>query len=248
MKNIQKDCTLLYHKPTSALGGSLLVPVRWHIVLHILYCCVQCVLCFVRCITVCNVYCVAHIALLCAMCTVLHILYYCVQCVLCFERCVTVCNVYCVLYVVFLCAMCTVLHILYYCVHTQPIWPYTHNPCAHVLLRVLVCVCVGLARTIYIRRTYGIFGLKITKYTVYIYVYIRFWPTLCMCCCRVLMQYEIEQLAQPRASHNKKPETSDHTSRMPKTYVLNNTSHRPKTHIMNDRSHRPKTHFTQTLC
>ena len=65
MKNIQKDCTLLYHKPTSALGGSLLVPVRWHIVLHILYCCVQCVLCFVRCITVCNVYCVAHIVLLC---------------------------------------------------------------------------------------------------------------------------------------------------------------------------------------
>jgi len=37
---------------------------------------------------------------------------------------------------------------------------------------------VGLARTIYIRCTYGIFGLEITKYTVYIYVYIRFWPTL----------------------------------------------------------------------
>ena len=37
---------------------------------------------------------------------------------------------------------------------------------------------IGLARTIYIRCTYGIFGLEITKYTVYIYVYIRFWPTL----------------------------------------------------------------------
>jgi hypothetical protein len=37
---------------------------------------------------------------------------------------------------------------------------------------------VGLARTIYIRFTYGIFGLEITKYTVYLYVYIRFWPTL----------------------------------------------------------------------
>ena len=37
---------------------------------------------------------------------------------------------------------------------------------------------VGLARTIYIWCTYGIFGLEITKYTVYIYVYIRFWPTL----------------------------------------------------------------------
>ena len=31
---------------------------------------------------------------------------------------------------------------------------------------------------IYIRCTYGIFGLEITKYTVYIHVYIRFWPTL----------------------------------------------------------------------
>jgi len=31
---------------------------------------------------------------------------------------------------------------------------------------------VGLARTIYIRCTYGIFGLEITKYTVYIYTYI----------------------------------------------------------------------------
>jgi hypothetical protein len=39
-------------------------------------------------------------------------------------------------------------------------------------------IYIGLARTIYIRCTYGIFGLKITKYTVYIYVYIRFWPTL----------------------------------------------------------------------
>ena len=42
---------------------------------------------------------------------------------------------------------------------------------------------VGLARTIYIRCTYGIFGLEITKYTVYIYVYIyiRFWPNLILC-------------------------------------------------------------------
>jgi len=37
---------------------------------------------------------------------------------------------------------------------------------------------IWLARTIYIRCTYGIFGLEITKYTVYIYTYIRFWPTL----------------------------------------------------------------------
>ena len=47
------------------------------------------------------------------------------------------------------------------------------------------CVCVGLARTIYIRCTYGFFGLDITKYTVSIYVYIRFWPTLRMCYLRL---------------------------------------------------------------
>ena len=37
---------------------------------------------------------------------------------------------------------------------------------------------VGLARTIYIRCIYGIFGRGITKYTVIYGVYIRFWPTL----------------------------------------------------------------------
>jgi len=41
-------------------------------------------------------------------------------------------------------------------------------------------VCVGLARTIYIRCVYGIFGREITIYTVIYGVYIRFWPTLCM--------------------------------------------------------------------
>jgi len=44
--------------------------------------------------------------------------------------------------------------------------------------RHLNLTLLGLARTIYIRCPYGIFGLEITKYTVYIYVYIRFWPTL----------------------------------------------------------------------
>ena len=37
---------------------------------------------------------------------------------------------------------------------------------------------VLLARTIYIRCIYGIFGRKITKYTVIYGVYVRFWPTL----------------------------------------------------------------------
>ena len=45
-----------------------------------------------------------------------------------------------------------------------------------------VCVCthVELARTIYIRCIYGIFGRKTTKYTVIYGVYIRLWPTLYM--------------------------------------------------------------------
>jgi len=39
---------------------------------------------------------------------------------------------------------------------------------------------IGLARTIYIRCIYGIFGREITKYTVIYGVYVRFWPTLKM--------------------------------------------------------------------
>ena len=37
---------------------------------------------------------------------------------------------------------------------------------------------VGLARTIYIRCIYGIFGREITKYTVIYSVNLRFWATL----------------------------------------------------------------------
>ena len=37
---------------------------------------------------------------------------------------------------------------------------------------------IGLARTIYIRLIYAIFGREITKYTVVCGAYIRFWPTL----------------------------------------------------------------------
>jgi hypothetical protein len=43
---------------------------------------------------------------------------------------------------------------------------------------VLAGKSVGLARTIYIRCVYGIFGREITIYTVIYGVYIRFWPTL----------------------------------------------------------------------
>ena len=37
---------------------------------------------------------------------------------------------------------------------------------------------IGLARAIYIRCTYGIFGREFTNYTVIYGLYIRFWPTL----------------------------------------------------------------------
>jgi len=40
---------------------------------------------------------------------------------------------------------------------------------------------VELARTIYIRRIYGVFGREMTRYTVIYGAYIRFWPTLCIC-------------------------------------------------------------------
>jgi hypothetical protein len=44
--------------------------------------------------------------------------------------------------------------------------------------------CVRLARTIYIRCVYGIFGREFTIYTVIYSVYIRFWPTLLLCMVR----------------------------------------------------------------
>jgi hypothetical protein len=48
-----------------------------------------------------------------------------------------------------------------------------------------------LARTIYIRWMYGMFGRKITKYTVIYGVYIRFWPALMECCVNHRQQQDI---------------------------------------------------------
>ena len=47
-----------------------------------------------------------------------------------------------------------------------------------VILNLSSRIFLELARTIYIRYIYGIFGRKTTKYTVIYGVYIRFWPTL----------------------------------------------------------------------
>jgi hypothetical protein len=50
--------------------------------------------------------------------------------------------------------------------------------CKMPLQDAIVKTFIGLARTIYIRFIYGIFGREITKYTVIYGVYVRFWPTL----------------------------------------------------------------------
>ena len=52
--------------------------------------------------------------------------------------------------------------------------PYTHMQCT----QGYDITKLGLARTIYIRYIYGIFGREIIQYTVIYGVYIRFWPTL----------------------------------------------------------------------
>jgi len=55
-------------------------------------------------------------------------------------------------------------------VRRQPaLLPASNKPLAEI---------VGLARTIYIRCVYGIFGREFTTYTVIYGVYIRLWPTL----------------------------------------------------------------------
>jgi len=53
------------------------------------------------------------------------------------------------------------------------------NPASFLVLLYPGCMCRVGQNHIY--TVYSVFGLEITEYTVYIYVYIRFWPTLCMC-------------------------------------------------------------------
>jgi len=66
----------------------------------------------------------------------------------------------------------------------QKDWPAhtAWTPRAGKLERLAPVRWVGLARTIYIRCIYGVFGREITKYTVIYGVHIRFWPTLQMRC------------------------------------------------------------------
>jgi len=59
-------------------------------------------------------------------------------------------------------------------VYVKSMPAYTHNGHFSCLL------CLELARTIYTRCIYGIFGRETTSYTVMYGAYIRFWPTLLM--------------------------------------------------------------------
>ena len=84
--------------------------------------------------------------------------------------------------------ICVYMH-TYMCIRIR-MYAYVYTELARTVCLKLIhsgwhtlrnCACVGLARTIYIRCIYGTFGREITKYTVIYGVYIRFWPTLCMC-------------------------------------------------------------------
>jgi hypothetical protein len=105
----------------------------------------------------------------------------------------------------------------------------TQCPCAYPTPssrpRAFTCICVGLAKTIYIRCVYVIFGREITIYTVIYSVYIRFWPTLHMClftlCLHAgstlfLSPYAyVPALMCPTCTH-----ALFHTSLMPRSYKM----------------------------
>ena len=69
--------------------------------------------------------------------------------------------------------------------HTRCIYSVLANPThtntqihLHIHMHIRIHTYIGLARTVYIRCIYGIFGREITIHTVMYGMYIRFWPTL----------------------------------------------------------------------
>jgi hypothetical protein len=66
--------------------------------------------------------------------------------------------------------------------------------CSKKSLCIPYALCVRLARTMYIRCIYGIFGREITKDTVIYGVYIRFWPTLSIWCLVLLRGQQAHSL------------------------------------------------------
>jgi hypothetical protein len=95
----------------------------------------------------------------------------CVLVCVCVRLCVCVCVSVCVV-----CVLTDVL-ILHANVHTHSDYDTQTTKSRAIATSSLI---IGLARTIYIRCVYGIFGREITKYTTIYGVFIRFWPTLTM--------------------------------------------------------------------
>ena len=76
-------------------------------------------------------------------------------------------------------------------IHACHMFVYLVTPMRHMtvqqteLLSRKACprgLYVRLARTVYIRCIYGIIGRETIDYTVIYGAYIRFWPTLLICC------------------------------------------------------------------
>jgi hypothetical protein len=61
-------------------------------------------------------------------------------------------------------------------------------------------ILLGLARTIYMRCKYGVFGREITNNTVIYGVYLRFWPTLYITCCKPTPAHTCAQACMPRCT------------------------------------------------
>jgi len=121
------------------------------------------------------------------VCVCVHVCVYVCVCVCVCDQCVCmcVCEHLCVIMFVRVCVdvcLCVsmmwkkvnvdarVLHFVVPLMCVQACAPLTFHSESHQT--------VGLAKTIYIRCKYGIFGRKLTRYTVIQGVYIRFWPTL----------------------------------------------------------------------
>jgi len=126
---------------------------------------------------VCAIVCVYHLNSVCMCECVSECVFVCARSYMCVLLCVRVC--YCVpsRYALFCYKLCSHrADIDGANLDSRPIWPpATDSACCQ---HCSYCFKSGLARSIYIRCVYGVFGREITTYTVIYGVYIRFWPTL----------------------------------------------------------------------
>jgi len=121
-------------------------------------------------------------------------------------------------------------------------------------------VCVGLARTIYKRCIYGIFGREIIKYTVIYGACIRFWPTLRMwlainqhCCGRTLSKWgwlgaahkHTQTHTHMQAHTDRRAHTTTHTHIQ--THRQTHTQQHTRTHIQTHTHTHTHTHIPMLL-